>query len=314
MEILSLLTNEDYISGVKIAEQLNVSRTAIWKNIQALKSDGYNIIAVNNKGYHLAAAANRINETYLNDIGARAPLVDHLIYKRELDSTQNYAFKILSEYDGNIVVISESQTNGRGRFKREWLSPKESGLYMSLVLRPDVSNQEMIVFNLFISLAINMTIRETTGLNSGIKWPNDIYINDKKVCGFLTEIISADNIVQTIVCGIGININPSQVTNSLSTATTLIDELGDREFDVNHFVDVLFKNIAFYYDKFLTSTFSSIKEDWLDQAIIFNRELKITTVKNQIRGKALDITDEGYLVVLDEDHNIHKVISADIEI
>lgn len=313
-EILSLLMNDDYISGVHIAEQLNVSRTAVWKNIQALKNDGYNIIAVNNKGYHLAESSGRINESYLLDIVNRSNLIDQLVYKREIDSTQNHAFRILDQYDGNIVIISEQQSSGRGRFKREWLSPKESGLYMSLVLRPNISNQEMIVFNLFMSLAINTAIRQTTGLKSGIKWPNDIYINDKKVCGFLTEMISSDNIVQTIVCGIGININPSAVTESLDTATTLVDELDGRAFDVNQFIDVLFKNIAYYYDKFLTSAFSSIKEDWLAQAIIFNRELKITTVKKQIRGKALDITDEGYLVILDGDHNIHKVISADIEI
>lgn len=313
-EILSLLMNDDYISGVDIAQQLNVSRTAVWKNIQALKNDGYNIAAVNNKGYHLVNSSERINESYLLDIVDRSNFIDQLVYKRDIDSTQNHAFRILDQYDGNIVIISESQSLGRGRFKREWLSPKEAGLYMSLVLRPNVSNQEMIVFNLFMSLAISMTIRQTTGLKSGIKWPNDIYINDKKVCGFLTEMISSDNIVQTIVCGIGININRSEVTTSLGTATTLTDELDNREFDINQFIDVLFKNIEHYYDKFLTSPFSSIKEDWLKQAIIFNRELKITTVKEQIRGKALDITDEGYLVILDGAQNIHKVISADIEI
>lgn len=312
-EILSLLMEGNYLSGARLAEELNVSRTAVWKNIQKLKSDGYNIEAVTNKGYRLLEPPGRINETLLAGTVQKSDLFEELIFKKTIDSTQNHAFRILDRYDGNIVIVSGQQTAGRGRFKREWLSPEETGLYMSLVLRPNVTNQEMIVFNLFMSLAISSAIRESTGLKSGIKWPNDIFINDKKVCGFLTEVISADNIVDTIVCGIGININPSPVTGSLGTATSIAGELG-REFDVNHFTEVLFDKIEYYYDKFLHASFSSIKEDWLCQAIIFNRELTITTVKEKLRGKALDITDEGYLVILDGDQNIHKVISADIEI
>ncbi|MGO1923355.1 MAG: biotin--[acetyl-CoA-carboxylase] ligase [Jeotgalicoccus sp.] len=313
-EILSLLMEGNYLSGARLAEQLGVSRTAVWKNIQQLKEDGYNITAVTNKGYKLIEPSSRINESLLAGTVEKSGLLDQLIYKKTIDSTQNHAFRILDQYDGNIVIVSGQQTDGRGRFKREWLSPDETGLYMSLVLRPNISNQNMIVFNLFISLAINEAIQESTGLKSGIKWPNDIFINEKKVCGFLTEVISADNIVETIVCGIGININPSAVTETLGTATTITGELKDTEFDVNHFTDVLFKKIEYYYDKFLTESFSSIKDQWLKQAIIFNRELTITTVKEKLRGKALDITDEGYLVILDGDHNIHKVISADIEI
>lgn len=313
-EILSLLIEGNYLSGAKLAEQLGVSRTAVWKNIQQLKEDGYNITAVTNKGYKLIEPSSRINESLLAGAVEKSPLLDQLIYKKTIDSTQNHAFRILDQYDGNIVIVSGQQTDGRGRFKREWLSPDETGLYMSLLLRPNISNQNMIVFNLFISLAISEAIQESTGLKSGIKWPNDIFINDKKVCGFLTEVISADNIVETIVCGIGININPSAETDTLGTATTITGELKDTEFDVNHFIDVLFKKIEYYYDKFLTESFSAIKDKWLEQAIIFNRELTITTVREKLRGKALDITDEGYLVILDGDHNIHKVISADIEI
>lgn len=312
-EILSLLMEGNYLSGAKLAEMLGVSRTAVWKNMQRLKEDGYNIEAVTNKGYRLVGPSGRINESLLAGTVQNSQLFDDLIYKDTIDSTQNHAFRILDQYAGNIVVVSGHQTGGRGRFKREWLSPEESGLYMSLVLRPNVTNQEMIVFNLFMSLAISDAIRESTGLKSGIKWPNDIFINDKKVCGFLTEVISADNIVETIVCGIGININPSADTESLGTATAITGELED-EFDVNLFTGVLFRKIEYYYDKFLNASFSSIKEDWLEQAIIFNRELTITTSKEKLRGKALDITDEGYLVILDGDHSIHKVISADIEI
>lgn len=312
--ILSLLTESDFISGAELAKQLGVSRTAIWKNIQKLKEDGYNIIAVTNKGYKLLETSDRLNETLLRAEIEKSELFETLIYKKTIDSTQNHAFRILDQHDGNIVIVSGHQSQGRGRFKREWLSPEASGLYMSLVFRPNISNHNMIVFNLFMSLAISETIRETAGLNSGIKWPNDIFINDKKVCGFLTEVISTDNIVDTIVCGVGINIKQSEETQKLGTATAIRDELSEDHFDVNHFIGILFKKIEFYYGKFLSEPFSTIKGHWLEHAVIFNRELKITTVNETLKGKALDITDEGYLVILTDDHNIHKVISADIEI
>lgn len=312
--ILSLLSEDDYISGARLAADLGVSRTAIWKNIQRLKDDGYNITAVTNKGYKLLEKSAYINESLLKKAVEQSALYDSLIYKETIDSTQNHAFRILDQDDGNMVIVSGQQTEGRGRFKREWLSPKGAGLYMSLVLRPNVEHQQMIVFNLFMSLAISEAIREAAGLKSGIKWPNDIFINDKKVCGFLTEVISTDNIVNTIVCGIGINIEQSADTAALGTATALQSELGDEPFDVNQFIEVLFSKIELYYTQFLTASFSTIKDAWLEQAIIFNRDLKITTVKESFTGKALDITDEGYLVILTGDHEIHKVISADIEI
>src|SRR5699024_12849139 len=109
-----------------------------------------------------------------------------------------------------------------GRFNGELLSCDALGLYVSLVFRPNISNHNMIVFNLFMSLAISETIRETAGLNSGIKWPNDIFINDIKVCGFLTEGISTDNIVDTIVCGVGINIKQSEETQKLGDRKSVV--------------------------------------------------------------------------------------------
>src|SRR5699024_2287440 len=128
----------------------------------------------------------------------------------------NYAFHNLNHSDDKRVLVSQQQPKGGGRFKREWESPKSTGLYISLVLRPDIPNHKMIPFNLFISLAICKAIQKVTGLDVGMKWPNDIYINNKKVCGFLTEIVAEENTVSSITCGIGINIKPSNEISKLS--------------------------------------------------------------------------------------------------
>lgn len=314
-KILDCLQGEAYVSGNALAEQLNVSRTAIWKNIQALKNEGYQIEAVQNKGYTLVEASQNINQAKLLSIIEKSTLFDQLIYKKTVDSTQNTAFNILHKNDDNIVIVSEAQTEGRGRFKRQWLSPKETGLYMSLVLRPNIKHSDMITFNLFMSLAISQTIRQNTGLESGIKWPNDIYISDKKVCGFLTEIVSEEDTVQTIICGVGINIEPSTDIESLSTATAINSELpAEKQLDIDSFLSELFKNIEIYYNKFMSTNFSEIRDEWVEHSIIFNRQLKITSSNGMINGKALDVNDEGYLIIIDEEQNIHQVISADIEI
>src|SRR5699024_10112123 len=172
-----------------------------------------------------------------------------------VDSTQNYAFNILNQSDDNIVIVSQEQTKGRGRFKREWESPKSTGLYMSLVLRPDIPNHKMIPFNLFISLAISKAIQKVTCLEADMKWTNEIYINNKKICGFLAEIVAEENTVSSIICGIGINIKPSNEISKLATATSLLGELKDKDFDLVHFIDVLFQHIEIYYNMFMTKNF-----------------------------------------------------------
>ena len=312
--LLALLKSGDFVSGEALAEEIGVSRTAIWKNIQKLKDQGYNIVAVHNKGYSLLESSKELNETTLKSLIESSQLFDQVVYKEVVDSTQNYAFNILNQSDDNIVIVSQEQTKGRGRFKREWESPKSTGLYMSLVLRPDIPNHKMIPFNLFISLAISKAIQKVTGLDAGIKWPNDIYINNKKVCGFLTEIVAEENTVSSIICGIGINIKPSNEISKLATATSLLGELKDKDFDLVHFIDVLFQHIEIYYNMFMTKNFKVIKDEWLSHSIIFKRKLKVTQSSGVIYGKVLDITDDGQLLIVDEEANIHKVISADIEI
>lgn len=314
-EILILLDREQFISGQNMADQLNVSRTAIWKTIQALKEEGYLIESMTNKGYHLKSAPGYISPTSLSVLINKSSLFNNVEYFTTTASTQKEAFRMLSDTDDSFIVVAEEQTEGRGRFERRWNSPSKSGIYISLVLRPNIPIAEIIRFNLFISLAISKSLDEAFGLETGIKWPNDIYIHDKKICGFLTEVVSESGVINAIICGIGINIFKDESLMKIPTATSVEETSGVSErIDVDLFMERFLDNIEMYYNRFLNEPFSLIRNDWKDKSIIFGKDLRITEAGNMFMGRALDITDDGFLEVLDEEGNIKKVISADIEL
>ncbi|WP_411841823.1 biotin--[acetyl-CoA-carboxylase] ligase [Salinicoccus sp. HZC-1] len=314
-EILVLLDREQFISGQNIADQLDVSRTAVWKTIQALKEEGYLIESVTKRGYHLKSSPRYISPTSLSVLINKSNLFNNVEYFTTTPSTQKEAFRILSETRDPFMVVAEEQTEGRGRFERHWESPSKTGIYISLVLRPNIPITEIIRFNLFISLAISKSLDEAFGVETGIKWPNDIYLQDKKICGFLTEVVSESGVINAIICGIGINIFKDVSRTKIPTATSIEDVVGTSEkVDLDLFMERFLDNIEVYYNRFLTDPFSSIRDDWKAKSIIFGKDLRITETGNMFTGRALDINDDGFLEVLDEEGNIKKVISADIEL
>ncbi|WP_238983738.1 biotin--[acetyl-CoA-carboxylase] ligase [Salinicoccus halodurans] len=310
-----MLDREQFISGQNIADTLGVSRTAIWKTIQSLKEEGYSIESVTSKGYHLKNPPKYLSPTALSVLIGQSGLFSNVEYFTTTPSTQKEAFRMLSETKDSFMVVAEEQTQGRGRFDRHWDSPGKTGIYISLVLRPNIPITEIIRFNLFISLAISKSLDEAFGVDTGIKWPNDIYLDDKKICGFLTEVVSESGVINAIICGIGINIFKDDSRLKIPTATSIEDIIGSSEkIDVDSFMERFLDNIEIYYNRFLNEPFSLIREDWKEKSIIFGKELRITETGSMFMARALDINEDGFLEVLDEEGNIRKIISADIEL
>src|SRR5699024_1496911 len=168
-EILSLLDRAQFISGQNIADTLGVSRTSVWKSIKSLNEEGYSIESVLNKGYHLKSPPAYVNLTALSMRISQSSLFDRVVYFRTTPSTLTEAFIMLSELDCSYVVFAEELTKGRGRFDRHWDSPGRTGVYLSLVLRPNIPVSEIIRFNLFVSLAIAKSIDEAFGVESGAR-------------------------------------------------------------------------------------------------------------------------------------------------
>lgn len=310
-----LFESKRSVSGQKIAEQLNISRTAVWKAIDRLKDRGYTIESISNKGYQLVAFPKQWDSLLINSILEKSSLFNKAYIFDKLKSTQDEAEKIALSESQPFLVISETQTDGRGRFKRHWSSQADTGLWMSVVLQPDISLQKLTTFNLFIALALANTVRHYHS-EVKIKWPNDIYLNDKKLSGFLTEIKGSQDNISQIICGIGVNLNTERTDfpdELESTATSLQIETVNA-IDRYEFLEGLLLNLEKYYKLFLTGTFSEVKEEYESYALIFERTLKYTEGSRVIIGRAESLNDDGTLNVKSAEGDMHRFISADIEL
>jgi len=207
VEILSLLEDAGFVSGEYIAEHLGVSRVAVWKQIKSLQNIGYEIESVKNKGYRLVSRPDiPIAEEVTLGLNTKVIGKD-IYYFKSLSSTNMLAKKLIKDgVEEGAIVVSDIQLNGRGRKKRNWFSP-EGGLWFSVVLYPHIPLERGMLLTMASSVAIVQGIKETTGLHPVIKWPNDLLINEKKVCGILTELDAEMDRINYAVIGIGINVN-----------------------------------------------------------------------------------------------------------
>ncbi len=221
---------QGYVSGSALCEKLGVSRQAVWKNIAALKEMGYEFASGSNKGYRLISAPDRL---YGPEIESHMP-EDGICQRVEcldvVDSTNSYAKKLAEqgELEGTLVV-AERQTAGRGRRGRHWESPEGVNVFMTLILRPELHPSRISGMTLLAALALAKAIKEMISVDVAIKWPNDVIVAGKKVCGILTEMSSEENFVHYAVVGMGINVNQQSFPEELQEkATSLFLETGEK--------------------------------------------------------------------------------------
>ena len=306
----------EYISGQYIANQLNISRAAVKKVIDQLKADGCDIDSINHKGHKLNASPNRWYRGIINKVLESNHLVSKIEVYDSVESTQTIAKQSLVDNQYTMLILSDEQTKGRGRFNRNWSSSKGKGLWMSVVLRPNVSFSMIPKFNLFIALGIRDAIHAFSKDKVEIKWPNDIYINDKKVCGFLTEMVANADAVEAIICGIGINLNHQEedFSDIIRHRATSIRLHYSEEINRYQFLKRLIEEIEKRYHQFLNSSFETIRDEYISTSNIWHRKLTFTESGEQFIGEAIDIDNDGFLIVKDEDNQMRRLISADIDI
>ena len=306
----------EYISGQYIANQLNISRAAVKKVIDQLKADGCDIDSINHKGHKLNASPNRWYRGIINKVLESNHLVSKIEVYDSVESTQTIAKQSLVDNQYTMLILSDEQTKGRGRFNRNWSSSKGKGLWMSVVLRPNVSFAMIPKFNLFIALGIRDAIQAFSKDKVEIKWPNDIYINDKKVCGFLTEMVANADAVEAIICGIGINLNHQEedFSDIIRHRATSIRLHYSEEINRYQFLKRLIEEIEKRYHQFLNSSFETIRDEYIRTSNIWHRKLTFTESGEQFIGEAIDIDNDGFLIVKDEDNQMRRLISADIYI
>jgi BirA family transcriptional regulator, biotin operon repressor / biotin---[acetyl-CoA-carboxylase] ligase len=309
--------NGEFLSGQTLAKILGCSRTAVWKHIEELRKEGYQLEAVRKKGYRIVQAPDKVTENEIQ-FGLQTKRLGQTIYYEEsVESTQKIAHRLSYEgYPEGTLVISEEQVAGRGRMTRSWYSPKYTGIWMSLILRPNLPPQKAPQFTLIAAVAISQAIEEISGIEAEIKWPNDILIRGKKVTGILTELQADADKIHSIIIGMGVNVNQSSTdfAADIQPIATSIAIEAKKKIPRAQLVRRILEKLEIYYDLYMEEGFRPIKLMWESRAVSIGKNIIARTINGTIEGKALGITDEGILQLEDAQGIIHHIYSADIEI
>ena len=311
VEILRLLGDGGFVSGEYIAEHLGVSRTAVWKQIKSLQNMGYEIESIKNRGYRLVSRPDiPITEEVTLGLGTQVIGKD-IYYFKSLASTNLFAKKLAKDgVEEGAIVVSDVQSGGRGRKSRNWFSP-EGGLWFSIVLYPHIPPERGMLITMAGSIAVVQGIKETTDLCPVIKWPNDLLINGKKVCGILTELDAEMDCINYTVVGIGINVNNRLSEDLQGKATSLIQEAGSKVSRVKLLRSIL-KCFDENYSKLISGDYDFIRDSWFSHANIVGREILVHGEKTMLRGVVSDVDESGCLILDTKDGSV-RVVSGDVE-
>lgn len=300
-EILRLLRSADgYISGQELCNRFGVSRTAVWKAINQLKEVGYEIEAQQNKGYRLMAAPDLMTEAEIKSLMHTDWVAKEVLYFDTIDSTNTKAQELAEKgYPSGTLVVADKQESGKGRRGRSWVSPSGTGIFMTLMIKPDINPNNASMLTLVAALAVAKAITSVTGEEAMIKWPNDIVVNGKKVCGILTEMNAQFDYINHIVVGIGINVHNESFPEEISQmASSLMIEAGGKRF---HRAQIIAETMSYfeqYYDTFLkTQDLSALVREYDELLVNRNKSVRVLDPKEPFDGKAMGITLKGELIV-----------------
>lgn len=301
----------DYISGDHIAQRLGITRQALWKHIQELKELNYDIVAVPHLGYRLVSSPDRLFPFEVSYNLNTKFIGGKIYYFENVASTMDIAMQLgLKGSSEGTLVLAEFQTKGRGRLGRSWLSPKYKGIYLSLVLKPKMMPQRAPVLTLLAAVSTCEAIKEITGLDTQIKWPNDILAGHKKLGGILTELVASVDEVNFMIIGIGINVNNDRKA-LVSGATSLKEQKKENICRIGLLQEIL-RKIEANYLLFKDKGAPPIIEKWREHAVTLGRRVKVYCQKEHIEGEALDIDTDGGLLVRDDFGVVKKVMAGDV--
>ena len=310
-----ILDNEkEFISGEELSKKLGISRTAIWKHIRILRSQGYNIESVNKKGYRLVdEPTDLLNQQNIYRNLKTKFIGKNVLHFETIDSTNDYAKKIGNELRDGSVIISEEQTKGKGRLGRVWESKAGEGIWMSIILKPNIIPNKAPFITLIAGASIVKALN-ILGVDAKIKWPNDITINNKKLSGILTELSAEIERVNYIVVGIGMNVKDTDFEEELQDkATSLYKE----NYNVSR-VDIV-KEILCQFEKlYLDYIEKDDKKEVLDicrqYSAIINKEIYVIKNDQKELVDCIGINEEGNLIIKNKDGKLEEIMSGEVSI
>ena len=301
-EILRLLkiNYPEYVSGELICRNLGVTRTAVWKHVRTLRADGYIIEAQTNAGYRLKASPDFLYPEEVTDNLTTTIIGQQVHYYASLASTNEVAKDLAREgCPEGALVIAEEQAGGRGRLGRGWFSPYALGIWASLVLRPTVSPMDVSQLTMVTAVALARALGRETRLPVGIKWPNDLLIDGKKVCGILTEMSADMDRVKYAVVGMGLNVNIGREDfqpELLNVATSLSLEAG-KSFSRLILLKAILIELEHKYQAWLDHGFTSLLDEWREMCVTLNCPVTIHTLRESWEGYAEGVNEFGALQV-----------------
>lgn len=316
-EILSALRDtEGHISGQELCERFGVSRTAVWKGINQLKNEGYQIEAVQNKGYRLCGYPDSISKIELESRMHTKWAGRNLFCLDTVDSTNDYIKKLAE--DGaphGTLAVADYQSGGKGRRGRSWVTPHGTAIAMSILVRPTLAPEKASMMTLVAGMAVARSVKEVTGLDVKIKWPNDVVIDGKKISGTLTEMSMELGAIHYIVIGTGINANVTEFPDEIKdTATSLILEKGEK-VDRAAIICAHMEAFEDFYDRFMEyGDMTLLREDYQELLVNQDKAVRVLEPGHEYTGIARGIDEMGQLLVEKEDGSIVKVYAGEVSV
>ncbi|MDU1348012.1 biotin--[acetyl-CoA-carboxylase] ligase [uncultured Clostridium sp.] len=315
-KILKILKDnkEEFISGENLSKNFGITRAGIWKYMNALKEEGYEIASISKKGYKLISSPDILKYEEIEEYLETQYIGRNIIHYNTIDSTNKVAKSLAMESKEGTVIVSEEQTNGRGRLGRNWRSPSRAGIWMSIILKPNISPMMASKVTLIGAAAVHKALEEI-GIIAKIKWPNDILLNNKKICGILTEMSGEMDKLNYIVMGIGINVNVEEFPDELKIIATSLKIEENKQINRKELFSKILNNFESLYDEFknngnIISTIDICRKN----SLLLGKEVSLINGSKVVTAKALDLDEDGELLVEYEDKTKGKVISGEVSV
>lgn len=302
----------EWLSGEELSRLSGVTRAAVWKQVRQLKAEGYAIESAPSKGYRMFSEGEALSKEGLQLALEESAMLNRVVYLKTVDSTNRYAHQI---DDAGVLVIAEEQTQGRGRLGKTWHAPLGEGLWFTLVLKPEVDPSKAAVITQIAASAVWQGIRDVTGVEAAIKWPNDIQIGSRKVCGILTEMNAELGAIERLMVGIGINVNTVQMPEELrETATSLMMETG-KTWSRKALLLAVLKAFEVDYTKFISNgELGDVIQRCRQHSSLIGKPIRILRGTREEFAEAVDISNSGELIVLKESGERMPLISGEISV
>lgn len=316
-EILHILRNrEGYVSGQELCEKFGVSRTAVWKAVNQLKTEGYEIEAVTNKGYRILACPDVISAEEVKSLLSTRWAGQEIAYYSILDSTNNRAKRLAEEGAAHgTLVIADEQTGGRGRRGRSWKTPPRSAIAMTLIIRPKLPTEKASMITLLMGMAVASACRELLGLPAGIKWPNDVVIGGRKICGILTEMSAEMDGIHYLVIGTGINVNMDEFPEEIRDVATSLSIQAGHTVNRAEVICLCMKYFEQYYEIFMeTEDLSGLRDTYHEILVNLNKEVRVLEPGNEYCGISRGINEKGELLVERENQTVEAVFAGEVSV